>query len=269
MSVDQVYFLDAQSSHAMIELDRAFEDRFASLGAERLKLPPLLPAAPLKAIDYFENFHHISNVVGKLTDADCDRETLLNSGLVMPSAACYGVYLQLRDSPLDGNKLVTVNANCARYEKAYEPLVRLGAYSLREVICIGGLEDTLAFVDAMQNSVTEFAKKVDLPITLEAATDSFFKADSPKAVLQKLSKSKLELVYAGRLAVGSINFHRNFFGERFGISLDSEPAFTACFGVGLERWAHMLRDSSEDIASYDRLLRQVCTAIHEWAIGDA
>jgi hypothetical protein len=268
MTTAQVHFIDPHSSRAMIELDRAFEDRFASLGAQRWKLPPLLPAAPLKAIGYFENFHHIANVVGKLPDADCDCEVIDNGGLVVPSAACYGVYLQLRDTALDANTLITVNANCARYEQSYEPLVRLGAYSLRELIQIGDLAETRAFFAAMQNAVVEFAKKVGLPITLEVAADSFFQTDSPKSVLQKLSKTKLELVYAGQLAVGSINFHRNYFGDRFGISHGGEPAFTSCFGVGLERWAHMIRDASDDAANYDHLLRGICDAIAEWELID-
>lgn len=268
MTSEQVHFIDAASSRAMIELDRAFEDRFAALGAQRWKIPPLLPAAPLKAIDYFENFHHIANVVGKLPDADCECGTLHNGGLVVPSAACYGVYLQLRGTALTDNTLVTVNANCARYERTYEPLVRLGSYSLRELVHIGDLAETRVFFETMQNAVTEFAKKVGLPITLATAADSFFAPDSPKAVLQKLSKTKLELLYDGQLAVGSINFHRNFFGERFEISHDDEPAFTSCFGVGLERWAHMLRDASDDTAGYDHLLRQTCNAIAEWELVD-
>ena len=40
-----------------------------------------------------------------------------------------------------------------------------------------------------------------------------------------------------RLACGSVNLHGNFFGERFDIT-DGEgsAAFTACIGLGIERW---------------------------------
>jgi seryl-tRNA synthetase len=30
--------------------------------------------------------------------------------------------------------------------------------------------------------------------------------------------------------------HNNFFGNRFNISCDGQPAFTGCVGLGLERW---------------------------------
>ncbi|WP_051342138.1 hypothetical protein [Pseudonocardia spinosispora] len=267
--MDQVFFIDEQASHIMIELDRAFEDRFAAVGAVRQKLPPLLPAAPLRAIDYYQNFHHLANMVGVLDGPEFDRPTLRNGGLVVPSAACYGVYLQHRGSVLNGRKLITSNVDCARLESTYEPLVRLGSYSVRELVVLGAVDDARDFFAALRQSVIDFAATVELPLTLEAATDSFFQSDSPKAVLQKLSKSKLELVYDGRLAVGSINFHRNFFGERFDIALGAEPAFTACFGAGLERWAYMLRDHAAQRARCDQLLDRACTAIGQWAVAHA
>lgn len=264
MSIETVHFIDEDDSKTIIDLDRAFEDRFNALGAAPWKLPPLLPAAPLAAVDYYENFHHLANLIGTISPGD-DHGTssLANSGLIVPSAACYGVYIQLRDSSLEKTKLVTVNANCARFEDHYEPLVRLGSYSLRELIHLGGLDDTKQFFDLMQSSVQHFVEQTGLPITLEGASDSFFKSSSPKARLQKLTKSKLELVYNGELAVGSINFHRNFFGERFNISMRGEPIFTSCFGVGLERWAYMLQHHSSGI-ELDALRTRVLDSVSEW-----
>ena len=51
-----------------------------------------------------------------------------------------------------------------------------------------------------------------------------------------------EELLCGDLAIASLNFHRNFFGERCGIQLASGgPAFTGCVGMGLERWIHVLQ----------------------------
>lgn len=264
-----VYFIDPQASRAMIDLDRAFEDRFETLGSERLRLPALLPAAELEAIDFFQNFHHLANVVGQLDGPDRTQSLVRNTGLVLPSAACYGVYLQYAGATLERRLLVTVNAACARFEPHYEPLLRLGSYSLREMIVLGDLEDARGFFSDTQQAVETFFTNLGLPVTLESASDSFFQTDSPKALLQKMSKSKLELVYDGRVAIGSINFHRNFFGERFGIDVGSETAFSACFGAGLERWAYMARDATSNAAGCDRLIGDMCEGILKWELDHA
>lgn len=266
MSAETVHFIEEKDSKTIIDLDRAFEDRFTAFGAAPWKLPPLLPAAPLAAVDYYENFHHLANLIGTISAGDNHgASSLTNSGLIVPSAACYGVYIQLRDTDLENSKLITVNANCARFEDHYEPLVRLGSYSLRELIHLGGLDDTKEFFDSMQSSVQRFVEETGLPITLEGASDSFFKSNSPKARLQKLTKSKLELVYNGELAVGSINFHRNFFGERFNIHMNGEAVYTSCFGVGLERWAYMLQHHSSG-TELDALRSRVLDAVAKWGI---
>ncbi|MDC0993997.1 hypothetical protein OAR16_00125 [bacterium] len=87
-----------------------------------------------------------------------------------------------------------------------------------------------------------------LETILEQATDPFFDPDSTRALAQKLFPTKQEIICNG-LAIGSANFHRNFFGERFGItSKDGKTAYTACIGMGLERWIHsILQATSNDI----------------------
>jgi seryl-tRNA synthetase len=61
-------------------------------------------------------------------------------------------------------------------------------------------------------------------------------------------------VYDGSLAIASVNFHRNFFGERCRIrTADEKFAFTGCVAFGIERWIQALlevfRDDTEAIAS--------------------
>ena len=51
---------------------------------------------------------------------------------------------------------------------------------------------------------------------------------------------KTEMVFSGELAIGSINSHRSFFGETFGISRGDSPAFSGCVAFGLERWLYAL-----------------------------
>ena len=61
--------------------------------------------------------------------------------------------------------------------------------------------------------------------------------------MQQLFPVKEEFVYNGSLAIASVNFHRNFFGERLDIRTgDGAYAFSGCVAFGLERWISALGD---------------------------
>ena len=46
------------------------------------------------------------------------------------------------------------------------------------------------------------------------------------------------MVFADHLAIGSVNFHRNYFGEAFGITRDGQEAYSGCVAFGVERWLY-------------------------------
>ncbi len=50
------------------------------------------------------------------------------------------------------------------------------------------------------------------------------------------------MVFDQRLAVGSVNLHRNYFGEAFEISRNGISACSACVAFGLERWIAAILD---------------------------
>ena len=79
----------------------------------------------------------------------------------------------------------------------------------------------------------------------EEANDPFFDSGSPVARLSALTPTKRELVFDGH-AVSSLNYHRNYFGEKFEIRLNGEFAHTSCVAFGLERWISMLKDHFGD-----------------------
>ena len=62
----------------------------------------------------------------------------------------------------------------------------------------------------------------------KTATDPFFNpSQNPNALMQKLDPVKKEVVFGGKLALGSANFHRNFFCETFKIERDGDVSSTA------------------------------------------
>jgi hypothetical protein len=98
--------------------------------------------------------------------------------------------------------------------------------------------------------------RIGLSTRVEVATDPFYQPQSSRALLQQLFPAKREFVYGESLAVASVNFHRNFFGERCRIrTKDGEPAFSGCVAFGLERWLHALLEIfGHDVAAIEQAL---------------
>lgn len=243
----------------VLRLKEALERRFlawaAGCGAAPMLFPPLMRVRDLDGLDYFRNFPHLPLVVSRIAPEHLDgyakgpsiqevpAEQLIAGEYVLPSAACYNIYIHLRGTKLAGPLYVTTVASCFRNEQRYERLKRLWGFTMREIVCIGTAEDVQAHLSAFKPRILDFAARAGLTLETQTATDPFYEPGSSRAVMQKLFPQKEELVYGGSVAIGSLNFHRNFFGERCDIRTpDGQPAFTGCVAFGLERWLHALLD---------------------------
>ena len=91
--------------------------------------------------------------------------------------------------------------------------------------------------DVLDDDLLPVKRRLGLPVEFETATDPFFNpSQNPKYLMQRLDPVKHEMIFDGHLAIGSVNFHRNYFGEAFGIERAGEQAFSGCVAFGLERW---------------------------------
>lgn len=229
-------------------LDQGFEAWGVKADARPMIAPPLLPVASLAGLDYYENFPHQAVVTAPLRLADA-KESYAPSGgafapdrlgpaqLALPSAACYGVYLDLAGQKLDGPRRVTLLGRCFRREEHYEDLRRLLGFHMREIVAIGTQEYVEEHLRDFTTRIEAFADRLGLKLRKEAATDPFYDRGGPRAILQQISPVKHEFLYED-LAIASVNKHRNFFGERCDITLadTGKPVFTSCVAFGLERW---------------------------------
>ena len=112
---------------------------------------------------------------------------------------------------------------------------------MREIVCLGSAEEVKSFLARLQGVLHEFFSRVGLPIEWKNATDPFFDPSrNPKYLAQRLDPVKTEMVFGGTLAIGSVNFHRNYFGEAFRIARDGKEAFSGCVAFGLERWMYAI-----------------------------
>jgi hypothetical protein len=277
VSADGRAVLGPQALALRTDLDRHFAGWGRQAGASAVAYPPVLAVDDLLDLDYFANFPHLASMVSGLRPeamtapavkdgsfADQPGSYLGPATHVLPSAACYSAYLDLAGTVRSEPALLTTVATCFRREDRYDGLRRLFAFTMREIVCVGPREAVLDFLGTHKSRIASFIAEVGLPFEIAAATDPFFDPNGARSFMQKLFPVKEEFVYGGDLAIASVNFHRNFFGERCRILLDNgEPAFTGCVAFGLERWLAAL---SEHFGGRIDKARSALRASGEWQL---
>jgi seryl-tRNA synthetase len=239
-------------------LDRMFTGWANQRDAPSVRYPPLVRVQDLHRVDYFTNFPHLGLFATGLNSAAVQNHghgsvdagpsggsvpagDLGDASVALPSATCYSVYFDLAGQVVDRPYRVTAATTCFRRENHYDDLRRMLAFTMREIVCVGARDAVLEHLGHYRELVLNFLGALSLPVRLEAASDPFFDSRGSRALTQQLFPVKEEFVYGDGLAIASVNFHRNFFGERCDIRIaDGEPAFTGCVAFGIERWISAL-----------------------------
>jgi len=235
-------------------IDRQFLAWAQGRGAEEYQFPPFISAAELGRTDYLCSFPHLATFAASLDEEEGNIERFVGGERVnaageiqatrlgplkdiLTPAACYHFYIHFQDTDLDAPLYLTTCATCFRREASFRPLERQSSFLMRELVCIGGEAEVTAFLADLRAEIDRFVAGIGLPVEWKHAADAFFQPTrSSKWLLQRLEPNKHELVFGGELAIASINSHRNYFGEKFGIKRDGKPAFSGCVAFGIERW---------------------------------
>jgi len=251
---------------ALIEFfERQFLKLAESYNAKSYRFPTLISAEYLQRIHYFNAFpHSLSFVTHLREDLDVIDNFASNAryeagGLNTPPeafskihsllspAVCNHLYFALADKPLPGSELAaTAVGSCFRYEAInLDSLERLWDFSMREIIFVGPKDFVLKNRESARARMEGFFKEIGLVYMVESANDPFFIGEFRKqAAFQSAFQLKFEIRAAlpfkdSTLAVGSYNYHQDFFGRNLNISLpDDSPAHTGCVAFGLERIAY-------------------------------
>lgn len=247
-------------------LDSLLASRAHRLGASELLPPATVSWSTLTRARYLESFpQHVTalaTVRHDLQSLDCvavsdssaaQLDEFEVTEVALAPAACLHLYAMHADSRVRVPVLRTLLATCGRYEAtAHERRDhyvvggcgdpgRLWTYRVRELVCLGGLNDVLRFRDDCVDLVTTVLADIDLPSRLVVATDSFQGASAAELTrYQHRLAVKLEVVPAVPVAgaIGSLNFHGKHFGLGFGIhDGDGNTVHSACLGFGIERMA--------------------------------
>jgi hypothetical protein len=222
IGADEIRLLDA--------LDRCFLGWSAPLGAEQRRYGPVLPAAALERLGYFEEYPDEAVAAGGALD----------DALVLTPAACYDVYLSFRDRQLTGNHAVTVDAQIFRNPSSAHPEPLPWSYTQRKFVFVGesgfvrdGLETTMTLL-------TNFAAAIGLPMTRQSAPASAGERRGAQLAKQLFAADQYFIAPPG-LSVAQSNNHRTHYASRLNIRLaDGGHAFAGCLGLLHDLWAAAL-----------------------------
>lgn len=244
--------------------EREFLDLARSFGALGYRFPALISPELLGRVEYFRSFpHSLSFVCHMREDLDAiekfslearcehgllqmDRQALSAVLALLSPAVCFHYYGALSGTRLPDNVCATAVGSCFRYEAGnMEGLERLWNFTMREIIFVGARDFVLQNRETARERVAELLGSWGLAYRVESASDPFFVGDFKKQVaFQGAFQLKYEVRALiphrkGTLAVGSYNFHQDFFGRHLDIALPEGPAAsTGCVAFGLERLAY-------------------------------
>jgi seryl-tRNA synthetase len=162
-------------------------------------------------------------------------------------AVCYHVYHLYEGKTIAPLAAVHgICGKCFRFESTnLSDLRRLWDFTMREVVFMGSREQVLKARERSIEMMSDFLRTHDLAGEIRTASDPFFIAPeaTSKTYFQLSSDSKFEvsLLLPGgeRLAVGSHNYHSDFFGKVFNVNVETGGAMhSVCVAFGLERWVY-------------------------------
>ena len=237
-------------------LQAKLDSTFSVAPDETTEFDSLLALDEINALGYVRNFPHLTCVMcsieqGELLGFARGQRKLepdfkqLNADVALLPATCYKIYLGLKGQQLDGARVESCIARCFRHEDKALDSYRAFNFTMKEYVYLGTAEGAQAHLEAGYDRVFSLFAQLGIRADCEEANDPFFDSGSPVARLSALTPTKRELVFDGH-AVSSLNYHRNYFGEKFEIRLNGEFAHTSCVAFGLERWISMLKDHFGD-----------------------
>lgn len=270
------------------QLTEIVEDEFSSV--RNYRYPTLIPTRVLEAAGYFSSFPQYVMFVTRLhSDVDVYRgfqeqyrrdgrlspdvlERCRDVDYCLPPTMCFHTFGHYSGSVVgaDGLEVVTAKGKSFRFESRYATtLERLWDFTIREVVFLGDRADVLDARQRLMARVFAFIADLGLAGGCEVGNDPFF--CEPDGDLGRISAQRLmELKYELRLqvsddrsiAVGSFNFHDNFFGKGFAITRPTgEHISSGCAGFGIERLVHaFLCQYGTDQAAWPAAVAQVRAA---------
>ncbi|HEU5323103.1 MAG TPA: aminoacyl--tRNA ligase-related protein, partial [Methylomirabilota bacterium] len=247
---------------ALVELfDADLRALAARMAARPMQFPALIGADVLARCRYFRSFPHSLTLVSHLREdleairrfasgarwtgeaLSCERADLADVTCLLAPAVCFHWYAAWQGRAGVGPHAMTAAGRCFRYEAAnLEGLRRLWDFTMREIVFLGPADWVQAQRRRCMDESVALLARWGLEYEISTASDPFFTDDfAEQSAFQLMSELKFEvkatLPYAaGTLAVGSFNYHGDFFGKALDVTQpDGQAVHTGCVAFGLER----------------------------------
>ena len=257
------YGLGPRVSELMACFDTDITALAGRMAAPRFTFPSLIGGDVLERCRYLRSFPHSLNLVTHLREdleavqafaSDVrwdDHAVRMPAGVtaapecLLSPSVCFHWYAWLAGQALPRSQPITAIGKCFRYESgSMRGLERLWDFTMREIIFVGTSDYVLLERDRMVEAIAGLLGQWEIGFEISSAMDPFFIEDfSTQTAFQLAFDLKFEIRAAlpystGSLAAGSFNYHQDFFGKAFGISIaPGRVAHTGCAGFGLERLA--------------------------------
>lgn len=234
------------------KIEAILESMFLFPEDQFFEFDSILSVDEMQKLEYARNFPHLTclscsvpqDMHVRLSSSEIafDHDLTPSSvNFALLPATCYKVFLSLCDTDLHHAQYINCIARCFRNEDKPLDEYRGLNFTMKEFVCVGDADAAKKHLDTGINIIGRLLSDLGFDHDVEVASDPFFDKRSSNAVLSKLLPTKREFVFDGH-AVASANFHRNYFGEKFTINLNGEPANTSCVAFGLERWISMFQE---------------------------
>jgi hypothetical protein len=238
------------------DLEAVLDALFQLPPEDFIEFDSLLSVEELDALGYVRNFPHLTCLMCAVDEAD---RKLFSGGeksishayspsstsMSLLPATCYKVYLDLKGQALPAPRVVGCIARCFRHEDKPLDHYRGFNFTMKEYVCLGAADDAKRHLEKGSAAVDRLMQALDIPFSYEVASDPFFDMSGSVATFANISPTKREVTFDGH-AVASLNYHRNYFGRKFDISLDDAAIHSSCVAFGLERWIAMLGERFGD-----------------------
>src|SRR3984893_9362765 len=253
MGVDGVYARTELYTHVVERLE-TYITRQRDPKAEIMRFPPVMSRKQLEKSGYLKSFPNLLGCVCALHGSEAsirsavDRHenggdwttSVTSSDLVLSPAACYPVYpIVAARGPLPARGLqFDIEADVFRHEPS-RSLDRLQSFRMREFVRIGSPREILEFRESWMAKAPLLAGDLSLPFSIDVANDPFFgRVGQVMAVSQRQQALKFEWLIpyypnASPTACMSFNYHRDHFGQGWGIHADpGGVAHPTCVAFG-------------------------------------
>ena len=275
MGADGVYARTG-AYEAVVEALAALISRHRPSGAEIFRFPPVMTRAMIERSGYLKSFPNLLGCMCCLTGSTADilnavsgedwTQSLSAGDLVLTPASCYPVYPIAAERGMvpEEGYVFDVACDCFRREPS-QNLDRLQTFRMREYVRVGTPEQILAFREEWIERARGIADALQLPHTMEIASDPFFgRGGQIMAISQVEQQLKFELCIPviseeKPTACMSFNYHQDHFGEVWELKTsDGARSHTGCVAFGMDRLAvAMFATHGADVSEWPAGVRDV------------